>query len=72
MKSSIAYVSFNNIYASIPGVFFMIMIIFFQEPSNFKRVMALASTVGVFTPGDCAEIKVRSAAVYYLYEHIVI
>ncbi|KAH9721800.1 DNA topoisomerase 4 subunit B [Citrus sinensis] len=30
---------------------------FSQEPSNFKRVMALASTVGVFTPGDCAEIK---------------
>ncbi|GAY55228.1 hypothetical protein CUMW_162820 [Citrus unshiu] len=28
-----------------------------EEPSNFKRVMALASTVGVFTPGDCAEIK---------------
>lgn len=30
---------------------------FSQEPSNFKRVMALASTVGLFTPGDCAEIK---------------
>ncbi|KAH9777763.1 DNA topoisomerase 4 subunit B [Citrus sinensis] len=32
-------------------------VLFQQEPSNFKRVMALASTVGVFTPGDCAEIK---------------
>ncbi|KAK0587106.1 hypothetical protein LWI29_017363 [Acer saccharum] len=30
---------------------------FNQEPSNFKRMMTLASTVGVLTSGDSTEIK---------------
>lgn len=36
---------------------------FFQQPSNFKRVMALASAVGLLSSGDCSGTKVRLGAV---------